>query len=74
MLKTQDKSSSDNITSFNLDVCDNPYIMAPQPTESPPLPPSLQLIVVGYKPRKVGRDILQLNPRPNANPDLQMLD
>ena len=30
------KTSSDNITSFNLDVSDNPYILTPPPIQSPP--------------------------------------
>ena len=32
----EDKTSSDNVTSFNLDVSDNLYIMTPPPTESRP--------------------------------------
>ena len=31
-----DKTSSDNVTSFNLDISDNPYILTPPPIESPP--------------------------------------
>ena len=31
-----DKTSSDNVTSFNLDVSDNPYILTPPPIQSPP--------------------------------------
>ena len=31
-----DKTSSDNVTSFNLDVSYNPYILTPPPIESPP--------------------------------------
>ena len=31
-----DKTSSGNFTSFNLDVSDEPYILTPPPTESPP--------------------------------------
>ena len=32
----RDKTSSDNVTSFNLDVSDNPYILTPPPIGSPP--------------------------------------
>ena len=32
----EDKTSSDNVTSFNLDVSDNPYILTPSPIQSPP--------------------------------------
>ena len=69
-----DKTSSDNVTSFNLDVSDNPYIQTPPPIQSPPKTPELPPIVVGYNPRKVGRYNLRPNPRPNANPDFRMLD
>ena len=69
-----DKTSSDNVTSFNLDVSDNPYILTPPPIESPPKTPKLPPIVVGYNPRKVGRYNLRPNPRPNVNPDFRMLD
>ena len=69
-----DKTSSDNVTSFNLDVSDNPYILTPPPIQSPPKTPELPPIVVGYNPRKVGRYNLRPNPRPNANPDFRMLD
>ena len=69
-----DKTSFDNVTSFNLDVSDNPYILTPQPIESPPKTPKLPPIVVGYNPRKVGRYNLRPNPRPNVNPDFRMLD
>ena len=31
-----DKTSSDNVTSINLDVSDNPYTLTPPPIESPP--------------------------------------
>ena len=31
-----DKTSSDNVTSFNLDVSDNPYILTPLPSQVPP--------------------------------------
>ena len=68
------KTPSDNITSFNLDVSDNPYIFTPPPIESPPKTPELPPIVIGYNPRKVGRYNLRPNPRPNVNPDFRMLD
>ena len=42
--------------------------------ESPPIPPTLPPIVVGYNPRKTGRYNLRPNPRPNAHPDFRMLD
>ena len=42
----------------------------PPQKKTPELPP----IVVGYNPRKVGRYNLRPNPKPNANPDLRMLD
>ena len=71
---TRDKTFSDNVTSFNLDVSDNPYILTPPPIQSPPKTPELPPIVVGYNPRKVGRYNLRPNPRPNANPDFRMLD
>ena len=64
-----DKTSSDNVTSFNLDVSDDPYILTPPP-KTPELPP----IVVEYNSRKVGRYNLRPNPRPNANPDFRILD
>ena len=69
-----DKTPPDNITSFNLDVSDNPYILTPPPIESPPKTPELPPIVVGYNPRKVGRYNLRPNPRPNVDPDFRMLD
>ena len=69
-----DKTSSGDNTSFNLDVSDNPFIMTPPPTESPPIPPTLPPVVVGYNPRKTGRYNLRPNPRPNAHPDFRMLD
>ena len=50
-----DKTSSGDNTSFNLDVSDDPFIMTPPPTESPPIPPTLPPIVVEYNPRKTGR-------------------
>ena len=34
--KEEDKSSSDNVTSFNLDVSDNPFILTPPPITAPP--------------------------------------
>ena len=70
----EDKTPSDNITSFNLDVSDNPYIFTPPPIESPPKTLELPPIVIGYNPRKVGRYNLRPNPRPNVNPDFRMLD
>ena len=74
-----ERSTEDNIfprdnTSFNLDVKDNPFIKTPPPTESPPIPPTLPPIVVGYNPRKTGRYNLRPNPRPKAHPDFRMLD
>ena len=45
-----DKTSSDNVTSFNLDVSDNPYILTAPPIESPHKTPALPPIVVGYNP------------------------
>ena len=69
-----DKTSSGDNTSFNLDVSDNPFIMSPPPTKSPPIPPTLPPIVVGYNPRKTGRYNLRPNPKPNAHPDFRMLD
>ena len=70
----EDKTSSDNVTSFNLDVSNNPYILTPPPIQSPPKTPELPPIVVGYSPRKVGRYNLRPNPRPNVNPDFRMFD
>ena len=70
----EDKAPSDNITSFDLDVSDNPYILTPPPIHSPPKTPELPPIVVGYNPRKVGRYNLRPNPRPNVDPDFRMLD
>ena len=69
-----DKTPPDNVTSFNLDVSDNPYILTPPPLESPPKTPELPPIVVGYNPRKVGRYNLRPNPKPNVDPDFRMLD
>ena len=70
-----DKTSSNNVTSFNLDVSDNPYILTPPPIQSPPpKTPELPPIVVGYNPRKVGRYKSRPNPRPSVNPDFRMLD
>ena len=71
---TMDKTSSGDNTSFNLDVSDNPFITMPPPTESPPIPPTLPPIVVGYNPRKTGRYNLRPNPKPNAHPDFWMLN
>ena len=80
VITTADENSAEyktffgDITSFNLDVSDNPYITTPLPMESPPIPPTLPPIVVGYKPRKTGRYNLRPNPKPNAYPDFWMLD
>ena len=71
---TAEKIYSRNDTSFNLDVSNNPYITTPPPTESPPIPPTIPPIVVGYNPRKTGRYNLRPNPKPNAHPDFRMLD
>ena len=49
-----DKTSSDNVTSFNLDVSDNPYILKPPPIESPPKTPELPPTNGGYNPEKSG--------------------
>ena len=68
------KISSDNVTSFNLDVSDNPYILTPPPMQSPHKTPELPPIVVGYNPRKVGRFNLRPIPRPNVNLDFRMID
>ena len=70
----ENKTPSDKITSFNLDVSDNPYILTPPPIESPPKTPELPPIVIGYNPRKVGQYNLRPNPRPNVEPDFRMLD
>ena len=42
-----DKTSSDNVTSFNLDVSDNSHILTPPPIESPHKTPELPPMVVG---------------------------
>ena len=71
----RDKISHGDITTFNIDVSDSPYIMSPPPIESPPKNKTRTTpIVVGYNPRKVGRYHLPPNPRPNANRDFRMLD
>ena len=70
----ENKSPSGDIRSFRLDVSDNRYIMTPPPTESPPMPPTLPPIIIGYNPRKTGRYNLRPNPKPNAHPDFRMLD
>ena len=70
----EDKTSSDNVMSFNLDVSDNPYILTPLPIECPPKTPELPPIVIGDNPRKVGRYNLRPNLRPNVNPDFRILD
>ena len=69
-----DRTPSDNVTPFDLNVSDNPYILTPPPIQSPPKTPELPPIVVGYNPRKVGRYNLRPNPKPNVNPDFRMLD
>ena len=71
-----DETSSDNVTSFNLDVSDNLYILTPPPIQSPIPKKTLELppIVVGYNSRKVGRYNLRPSPRPNMIPDFRMLD
>ena len=48
--------------------------MTPPPMASPPIPPTLLPIVVGYNPRKTERYNLRPNPRPIANPEFRMLD
>ena len=60
--------------SLNLDVGDNPYIMTPPPTKSPPIPPTLPPIVVGFNPRKTGRYSLRQYSKPNTHPAFWMLD
>ena len=45
------KTSSNNETSFNLDVSDNPYILIPPPIVSPPQTPEVPPIIIGYNPR-----------------------
>ena len=52
---TEDNISPGDSTSFNPDLSHNTYITTPPPKESPPIPPTLPPIVVGYKPRKTGR-------------------
>ena len=69
-----DRTPSDNVTSFDLNVSDNPYILTPPPIQSPPKTLELPPIVVGYNPRKVGSYNLRPNPKPNVNPDFRMLD
>ena len=71
---TAEKTHSENNTSFNLDISDNPFIMTPPPITSPPIPPTLPPIVVGYNPRQTGRYNLRPNPKPNAHPDYRVLD
>ena len=70
----EDKTPSDNVRSFDLDISPNPYILIPPPIQSPPKTPEMPPFVVGYNPRKVGRYNLRPNPRPNVNPDFRMLD
>ena len=69
-----DKTSSDNVTSFDLDVSNNPYLLTTPPIQGHPKTPELPPKVVGYTPRKVGRYNLRPNPKPNVNPDFRMLD
>ena len=68
----EDKTPSGYITSFNLDVSNNLYIMTPPPTESPPVPPTQPPIVDGYNLRQTGRYNPRPNPRPNAHPDFRI--
>ena len=74
----ENKASSVNNTSFNLDYRNNHYIMSPPPIESPPPKKKstreLPTIVVGYNLTKVGRYNLRPNPKPNANPDFRKID
>ena len=71
---TENNISPGNNTTFIFDISDNPYIRTPRPMESPPIPPNIPPIVIGYNPRKTGRYNLRPNPRPNAHPDFRMLD
>ena len=48
----EDKTSSDNVTPFFLDVSDNAYILTPPPMGSLHKTPELPPIVVGYNTRK----------------------
>ena len=43
VITTSDKTSSGDISSFNLDVSDNPYFMTPPPMESPQYRPHYRL-------------------------------
>ena len=69
-----DKTSSDNNTSFNLDISDNTYILMPPSIERPPQLSALPPMVDASNPRKVGRYILRPYLRPNANSAFRMLD
>ena len=64
-MSEEDKTSSGNNMSFNLDVNGIPYNMCPTLIEGPLLPPNLPRIVVGYNTRNMG----SYNPRPNPRPD-----
>ena len=55
----EDKTSSDKVTSFNLDDSDNPYNLTSRPMESPPKTPELPPVAVGYIPRKL-EDIIYI--------------
>ena len=68
------KTSSDSVTSFNIDVSDNPYILTLPPIQNPTKTTELPPIFVGYNPRKVGRYNLRPNRRPNVNPNFKLLD
>ena len=70
----EDKTSSDNVTSFILDVSDNRFSVTPPPIESPNKNPELPHTTVGYNPRKVGRYNLRPNQRHNVNSDFKLLD
>ena len=49
----EDKTSTDNVTSFNLDVSDNPYILTPPPITSPPKLLNYHLLSSGITPEKL---------------------
>ena len=71
---TENNISPGDSTTFIFDVSDNPYIRTLLIMESPPIPPNIPPIVIGYNPRKTGRYNLRPNLRPNAHPDFRMLD
>ena len=66
--------SSPDFSNFTTDVGDNPYIRRPPPIESPPVPPKAPPRVDEFNPRKIAKNDLRLNPKPNANPDFRQLD